>query len=91
MDLPVYEKIGQITEDEFKKLQFSTRQQAMLKKFMGLSAKDKYQLGDTTIVIKDAELYGLYKYDHKGRNIYYLIANIIDDHMAFSWNLYPVN
>lgn len=86
----MFEKIGQITEQEFERLRSSLRQESKLKKIMGLSSKSKYQLGDSMIVIDNAEKYGLYKQNFKGRDVFYLIANVLDEHASFAWILYPV-
>lgn len=86
----VVTKIGQLTEEQFKKIQYSKRSDKALKRHVGIDTNADYRLGDTAALIPNSELYGLYSIIWNGRTHYYLVVSVISEELAFTWTLYPV-
>lgn len=84
------EKIAQLTSEQFEALRKAKHPDNLLKKHVGLDVRDKYVLGDTAVTIPNPELYGIYRYEWKGKIIYYLVVSVMGPDMAFAWSLYPV-
>lgn len=84
------EKINQLTEKEFNHLRKLQNKSQALQKLCGLDENADYEIGDTAAKIPNPELYGIYKYEWKGRTHYYLAVSIMGEDLAFTWTLYPV-
>lgn len=80
------EKIKTLTESEIKRVEKASDKGRVLKNILGLKG---YDVGDTTTQIDNAEMFGVYKNNWKGRDFYYLVVNVIDEKLAFAYSLYP--
>jgi hypothetical protein len=80
------EKIKTLTENEIKRIEKASDKGRVLKNILGLKG---YSVGDTTTQIDNAEMFGIYKNNWKGRDFYYLVVNVIDEKLAFAYSLYP--
>lgn len=85
------EKIIQLSSEQFEGLKKAKWPDKLLKKHIGLGVRAEYALGDTAVTIPNPELYGIYRYEWKGKVIYYLVVSIMGPEMAFAWNLYPIS
>lgn len=83
------EKINNITPEQFESLREAYDPQEQLLELCGLPSQTEYGLGDTAVTIPNAELFGIYRQEWKGKTLYYLVVSVMSDELAFAWSLYP--
>lgn len=83
-------KTGEITQKQLDILRKTNNQVSYFKKLVGIEPGDKIKrgVGDTCIQITDAKKLGIYKLNFKSKDFYYIIAEVLDERMAFAYSLY---
>ena len=87
------EKIMEITQEQLKKLEKSKNPIKVMKKILNLPNDVKIGLGDTTvkIEIENAKKLDVFKNTFNGKDIYYIILEVMSNDLVFAISIYPLD
>jgi hypothetical protein len=83
------EKIKVLTETKINKVMESEEALELLKEEIGISGN--FNLGDTAVLINNAEKYGVYKNIWKNRVTYYIVLSVLNDELAWGYSIYELS
>lgn len=84
------EKIKEITQEQLKELETKENKLEIFMSLIGITLKDKYEVGDTMLRVENSKKLDVFKNTWKDKDTYYIVVNVVDEEQAFVYSLYPV-
>lgn len=82
-------KIATLTDDMYNKITKDGKLGAALRELLGIPKTKKMGIGSTMCMIgHPSNIKDVFKCTQKGREIFYVVINPIDDKMAFCYSIY---
>lgn len=84
-------KINSITSDQFEKLKKTRNKVKAFKVIIGIDPQSRYSIGDTFLdisTLSNVNQFDIYKNTFAGRDVYYLITEVLDKNIAEAWSFY---